>query len=103
MVSKTMRTYYKIKHLKPSQPNTHEKSVQITKFNADLDVESSYPMNYIESKGGGYYDCACPASKFDCRHKAILKAFEAHNQIDGDKFYCFETKTFHDMKQLDNA
>lgn len=93
------KTYYKVKHL--NDPSLSKESVQITKFNQDLEVESSYPMNFIENARGGYYDCQCPASKFDCRHKSILKAFQAAGEIDGERFYCFETKNFTTMQNMD--
>ena len=82
-------TFYKL-HSVPGA----EKSRKITKFDSDLNVESSYFMNYMPSNNGGYFDCQCPASKFDCRHKAIMKTIEEAKQVDGTKFYCFETKTF---------
>lgn len=77
-----------------------DKSFKITKFNSDLEVESSYFMNYIPSTNGGYYDCQCPASKFDCRHKAIMKSIVDNGQVDSSKFLCFETKMFKEPTEI---
>lgn len=84
-------TYYKLNLI----PGT-EKNYDITKFDSDLNVMSGpYKMSFIPSKDGrGYYDCNCPASKFDCRHKSIMRAIVDAGQANGDKFYCFETRTF---------
>lgn len=88
-------TFYKLQSVSPGSKNR-----KITKFNQDLDVESSYHMNWIESNNGGYYDCQCPASKFDCRHKAIQKDIEIKDMLDSDKFFCFETRTFQKMEDI---
>lgn len=89
------KSYYKI----VTVPNGGG-SLKVTKFTPDLEVESSYYMNWIESANGGYFDCQCPASRFDCRHKTIHTLIKSQNEIDGDRFFCFETKTFHDMKDV---
>lgn len=81
-------TFYKLKSAEDS------KSYQITKFNSELDVESQYWMNFMPTAQGGYYDCLCPASKFECRHKGIMKTIINSNQVNGDKFLCFETGMF---------
>jgi hypothetical protein len=88
-------TFYKI-HSVPSA----EGSVKITKFDSDLEVISSYFMNWMPSRNGGYYDCQCPASRFDCRHKPILQTFQQHKEIDGDRFFCFETRTFKKVEDI---
>lgn len=87
-------TFYKLKSVPDS------KSFQITKFNANLDVESQYYMNYMPTAQGGYYDCQCPASKFDCRHKMIMKTIAENAQIDGSKFLCFETGMFKEATEI---
>jgi len=91
----TGKTYYKIHSIEGAG-----KSVRVTKFNADIEPESSYVMNHIDNPEGGFYDCQCPASKFDCRHKDILKRIKAADKIDSDLFFCFETKSFHEMKDM---
>ena len=82
-------TFYKLK-----QPDPNSRNLTITKFNSNLDVESSYYMNYMPTKDGGYYDCQCPASKFDCRHKGLMKAIVEAGHINSEKFFCFETRMF---------
>lgn len=89
-------TFYKLRT--SGEPGA--KNRIITKFNQDLDVESSYHMNWIESNGGGYYDCQCPASRFDCRHKSIQKDIELAGKLDSDAFFCFETRTFQKMEDI---
>lgn len=91
-------SFYRIKKLSEVVPGRF--NLQITKFDSDLNVESSYAMNFLPSGGGGYYDCQCPASKFDCRHKQILQAFEQAGELDGEKFYCFEAKTFKSAQEI---
>lgn len=102
MAYKAAKAYYRVKTIPSEGTQAAKPNVTITKFTPDLEVESSYTMSFIPSQGaeGGYYDCNCPASKFDCRHKSILKQFEAYGQIDGEKFFCFETKTFHEMNEV---
>ena len=94
MASKGL-TFYKIKSSSDA-PNAKK----IIKFDQDLEKISEYNLTYFEGKNGGYYDCNCPASRFDCRHKDILKQFETHNQVDGDKFFCFEAKTWKTPEEL---
>lgn len=85
-------TYYKV----DSVPD-HPQSVKISKFDEDLAVQSSYVMNFLESKTGGYWDCPCPAVRFDCRHKSILKSIQDAKKVDSGQFFCFETKSFHNL------
>lgn len=89
-------TFYQVRTVGDPQ----NKNMKITKFNSELDVESSYNMNWIPSQNGGYYDCQCPASKFDCRHKGLLKDIELAGMIDSPKFYCFETRTFKSAEEI---
>lgn len=84
------KTFYKVR----SADNVAPKARIITKFNSDLDVLSSYHMTWFEGSNKGYYDCACPATKFDCRHKTILAKIEASKKVDSEEFYCFETNEF---------
>lgn len=72
----------------------------ITKFDQDLNVESSYAMTYIPSNNGGYYDCNCPAAKFDCRHKGIQRAILQAGKQDSELFYCFEAGTFKRAEEI---
>lgn len=85
-------TFYKLHTKGEVVPNHY--NYTITKFDQDLNVESSYNMTYIPSNNGGYYDCNCPAAKFDCRHKSIQRTILQAGKQDSDKFYCFETGTF---------
>lgn len=88
MPSKNL-TYYKLKSIAGT-----EKNYDITKFDEDLEVISSYKMSFLPSNNGGYYDCNCPASKFDCRHKSIMRKILDAGQLDSEKFLCYETNTF---------
>lgn len=88
-------TFYKVRSNKAAP-----KALTVTKYDQDIEVMSEYHMTWFEGKDKGYYDCACPAAKFNCRHKDILEKFQTHNQIDGDKFYCFEAGTFKTLEEL---
>ena len=91
-------TFYKLHSLADTEESGKAASgnpnYRITKFNEDLNVESSYNMDYFPSSNGGYYDCKCPASKFDCRHKGIMKHIVEAKKVDAPEFFCFETRTF---------
>lgn len=85
-------SFYKLNRLSDVEPD--HPNYRISKFDSDLNVISSYQMTYIPSNNGGYYDCNCPASKFDCRHKAIQRAIIQAGMVDSNKFYCFDAGTF---------
>ncbi len=72
----------------------------VRKYNGDLQMESQYNMMFVPSKSEGFWDCACPASKFDCRHKAIRKSIEDAGELDGRKFFCFEDGSFKTAEEL---
>lgn len=57
---------------------------QITKFNENLEVESSYEAS--EAK------CNCPAGSRGrfCRHRQMIKTFVLHGRVNGDWFLDFE-------------
>lgn len=88
-------TFYQLRTI-PNVP----KSFKITKFNSDLEVESSYFMNWMPTAQGGYYDCQCPASKFECRHKGIMKTIVNNGFVDSPKFLCFETGMFKEATEI---
>ena len=90
-------TFYKLQTTDTSQ---RKPSFRITKLNADLDMVSSYHMNYLPSNNGGYYDCQCPASKFDCRHKQIMQEIVANKKQDTEYLFCFETRTFKKIEEI---
>lgn len=90
-------TFYKLHSL---QSDGARPNYRITKFDEDLNVESSYMMNYMPSSNGGYYDCQCPASKFDCRHKAIQKEIEMADKVDSEQYFCFETRVFKNAEEI---
>lgn len=91
--------FYKITSKNPEAPHP---SFRVNKFTPDLELESSYAMEWIDSKGGGYYMCECPgfAKRFQCRHKEIREAIVNANQVNGEKFFAFETKTFKEAKEI---
>lgn len=68
-------------------------NLTIKKFDEDLDCTSIYHMIYIETKDGGYYDCQCPAAKFDCRHKGIMATIKKAEKINASEFYCHQAPT----------
>jgi len=90
----------------PSNPTlkapADKPSFYIKKFNADLELESQYVMNFIPSTGGGYYDCTCPgaAKRFDCRHKAIMREITGQGKQDSGEFFCFETRVFKKPEEI---
>lgn len=93
--SKTEKSYYKIK-----SDSRAPKALKVLKFDKDLELQSEYFMTYFEGSNKSYYDCACPAAKFDCRHQKIRVAIEAAGEVDGSRFYCFETSSFVTAEQI---
>lgn len=89
------KTYYKLT-TNTAAPNART----ITKFDDDLNVISSYHMTWFQGNNGEYYDCACPASTFLCRHKRIMADITARNGLDSDKFWCFETSEMLSADQI---
>ncbi len=81
------KTYYK---LTTNSAAPHART--ITKFDSDLNVISSYFMTFFQGSNRSYYDCSCPASKFDCRHKTIMADIEARKGLDSELFFCYESK-----------
>lgn len=60
----------------------------ITKWSADLDIESSYITSISE--------CECPAGvRPTCRHRQMLPHFIATDHIGDDFFFCFDDQTWH--------
>ena len=60
----------------------------ITKFDDDLNVESSYTTNL--------YSCDCPAGvRPSCRHRLMLPHFLAQARQDTDWFFCYDDQTWH--------
>jgi len=67
---------------------THGDQWCITKFDSNLDVESSYFTTLTE--------CECPAGhRHTCRHRQMLPRFLAKNATQGQLFYNFDHKTWH--------
>lgn len=62
---------------------------RITKFDFDLNPESSYEMTRDT--------CQCPQGhKATCRHRRMFPIFETAKRIDTPWFLCFEDSTWHD-------
>lgn len=80
----TAPEYYQLR----SQPNS--KNLTVTKFDQDLDATSSYHMIHYEASNGEYYDCSCPAAKFDCRHKGIMAEIKKAEKLDSPLFFCHQ-------------
>lgn len=68
---------------------TPENTYCITKFDSDLEVESSYDVS-LE-------DCTCPQGERDkrCRHQKMLPMFLILDRVDCGYFLDFDTKTWH--------
>lgn len=94
--NKDEKSYYKV----TSHPSGNG-NLTITKFDEDLEALSIYHLSYIEAPNGSYYDCACPASKFDCRHKAIVKEIQDAKMVDSDKFFSFKDRKFYSATEIE--
>lgn len=67
---------------------TTEHTFTITKFDDDMNVESSYLVSEI--------GCSCPQGhKSTCRHRWMLSACVPI--VDTEFYYCFDSKTYHDL------
>lgn len=67
---------------------------RITKFDSELNVESSYLVNDAT--------CECPQGhKPTCRHRRMLPLML--DRMDSPWFYCFEDKTWHDPTNVASA
>lgn len=70
---------------------THPSSFahQITKFDADLNVEASYDV--------ASYSCTCPSfpRKNACKHQSMLSRFLQRGYIDTDRFYNADNDSWH--------
>lgn len=68
-----------------------ELGFKITKFDSDLNPESSYDM----SLSGFGWTCTCPAShRKDCRHRKMAPVMV--DRVDTGWFYDFDTKLWCD-------
>lgn len=90
---------YKLTSDNPEAPHPN---FRIKKFDRDLNLESSYANDFVDSKGGGYYSCECPgyAKRFKCRHQEIRAAIINANEVNGERFFNFETRTFIAAEEL---
>lgn len=95
-------TFYTIRHASEADASKEHPTYRVTKFNSDLEMESTYNMPWMDSKDGGYQHCECPgaAKVFNCRHKKILQEIKQANMINSDKFFCFETRTFKSAQEI---
>lgn len=67
---------------------------RITKFDDDLNVESSYLVSEKE--------CECPAGSRDtCRHRQMLPIMLEAEAQDSALFYDFENKEFYEMAETE--
>lgn len=88
-MAKPKFTYYKLRKA-PEVPGSYT----ITKYDGDIEPLNTYALSAIQGRNGVYYDCSCPASTFDCRHKRIMKAIVDNGKVDSADFFCFETSEF---------
>lgn len=60
----------------------------VTKFDDDMNIESSYVTSLSE--------CECPAGvRQSCRHRQMLPHFIGEDKINTDWFFCFDDQTWH--------
>jgi hypothetical protein len=88
-------TYYQLKSA-PKVPGSYT----ITKFDGNADALNTYALSRIEGRNGAYFDCSCPASTFDCRHKRIMKSIIDAGMTNSGKFFCFETSEFVNLEDV---
>jgi hypothetical protein len=94
-------SYYKLLQTDPLvEPQKLEQSFVIKKFDGDLECVSTYDIEFKKSSTGGYHDCNCPAVKFDCRHKALMKDIVELRGVNSEKFFNFKKRTFHNATEL---
>ena len=61
----------------------------VTKFDDDLNIESSYTTTLSE--------CDCPAGqRSTCRHRQMLPHFIAHDYADTNWFFCYDDQNWHE-------
>lgn len=74
----------------------HNDTFRMTKFDADLNVESSYELTAT--------DCACPqAHRPTCRHRKMFPIFMASGHVNDNWFYNFERETFEKLANEEPA
>lgn len=67
---------------------------RITKFDNDMNVESSY-LTTAES-------CECPqGAKPTCRHRKMLPAFLEHKHVGDGWFYNYDTRQWHNLTKAE--
>lgn len=65
-----------------------DQSYVITKFDDDMNIESTYTTSLTE--------CDCPAGqRVTCRHRQMLPHFIAMDYADSNWFFCFDDQTWH--------
>lgn len=79
---------------------THANTFSITKFDGDMNPESTYALTKE--------NCSCPqAHKPTCRHRKMLPMFFAHNHINDGWFLDWDTrlwrKPIHELEAEDNT
>lgn len=63
-------------------------SFVVTKFDADMNIESSYLTSLSE--------CECPAGvRPTCRHRQMLPHFIASGRADSEWFFCYDDQSWH--------
>jgi len=64
-----------------------DNSWRVTKFDEDLEVESSYVLKVVQ----GRFRCQCfQANKPSCRHRDMLERFITQKKVDTTMFYHYE-------------
>lgn len=70
----------------------------VTKFDEDLTPVDSYHIS--ELHGGGMI-CQCPAgSKPTCRHRQMLRLFQAEQRVDSPYIYHYDKKKWLKLNQF---
>lgn len=61
----------------------------ITKFDADLNPDTSYQMIHMD----GVLNCSCPQmAKPKCRHRTMFPEFQLKQRIDTNWFFDYDTR-----------
>lgn len=75
---------------------THTLGYQMAKFDADFNVAAVYSLTATETKPTEIV-CDCPGwlRRAMCKHVRMLHIFQKAEAINTDRFYCYETQTWH--------
>lgn len=78
--------------------STSNTSYAVTKFDEDFNIDGEvYHISEIGPTGSQMI-CTCPAgAKHICRHRTMLRLFQAEDRVDGGYFYHFDEKRWYKL------